>query len=517
MAKDWRKGNINWDEVEKLMAYQCTQEEVAHFFGIGLTTLERYCETDQGVTLGEFWHKKRALGRVKLRKLQFGIIEKGGPGSATMAIYLDKKMFPDERPDLPPPPETPKNVLTTQVKKSFTEFCVTAGYPEPFEPQINMMLFGTADDSPRILLGARGYGKTDYVTVMGLAFKIYCDWFDVRYNQKPQLTETNLIISKSKTRNASMINEIAVALQKNGVPLEKENATSVRVEGLIGKDDSVEALPLKASFRGRHPKRIIMDDPVTEEDTSEAMRKLVKKKYDEAYKLCKNICIIGQPAHAFDLYAELRDILKKLEVPHGTIPQLDADLEAMKLAGIDPKSIEMSYHLRVPVDGSVPFSKIKYIDAFPVGDSVAFIDPSEGGDYTAVSVVKGHFSGVAVEGYAWQRAWYHCVDEMVAIFKKLGVKKVCFETNKFGNQPVFQLREALKELQIGVVGKQSDSNKHAVIMNAGAYCHLIHLSKNSHKIYTSLVVQYEYGSKFDDPPDSLARCLEWIGLIKGKE
>lgn len=514
MAKDWQKTQIDWNEVEKLMSYQCTQEEVAHFFGISLNTLERYCEKDHGIKLGEFWNKKRALGRVKLRKLQFGIIERGGHGAASMAIWLDKKMFPDERPDQPAPPEKTQPVDNSKpIKKTFGQFCLDSGYPEPFEKQIEMMNFGMHETATRLLLGSRGYGKTDYVTVLGVAYDIYCDWFDSHMENRPP-TATNLIISKSKTRNSSMINEIATALVKNGVTLEKENASCIRVAGLIGKDDTVEALPLKASFRGRHPKLIVMDDPVTEEDTSEAQRKLVKKKYDEAYKLCKNICIIGQPAHAFDLYAELRDILKKLEVPHGSIPQLDADLEAMRLAGIDAKSIEMSYHLRVPVDGSTPFSKIKYIDQFPVGDSVAFIDPSEGGDYTAISVVKSHFNGVVVEGYAWQRAWYHCIDELTEIVKRLGVKKVAFETNKFGNQPVFQLREAWKSMQIGVVGKHSDSNKHAIIMNAGSYSHLIHLSKKSQKIYTSLVVQYEYGAKFDDPPDSLARCLEWIGLIK---
>lgn len=405
--------------------------------------------------------------------------------------------------DVPPVAPTPFEISQ---KVSFSKFCETAGYPPPYQKQIEMLDFAMNNEDPRILLGARGYGKTDYTTVLGVAYDIYLNG-----------TETsNLIISKSKTRNTALIGEIANALKANGVELEKENASCVRVKGLIGKDHSAEVITIKSSFRGRHPYRLLMDDPVTEEDVSPSMRATVKRKYDEAYKLCKNILIIGQPAHADDLYAELRPKLMKMEVPHGTIPELDADLKAMLAAGVDSVSIEMSYHLRVPVEGSMPFAKIKYIDQYPVSDSVAFIDPSDGGDYTAVTVMRGLMDGVAVKGKVWKRAWYHCTDEMMAMFKALKVNRVCFETNCTGSQPIGQLQQLLGPLGIGVVGKHSDSNKHAVIMAAGSYSNLIHLSRDSDTAYTNQVVKYEYGAEFDDAPDSLARCLEWIGLIKGK-
>ena len=392
-------------------------------------------------------------------------------------------------------------------KRSFPEFCLVAGYPEPFEQQVGMMTFSICVDDPRLLLGARGYGKTDYVTILGVAYDIYLHGAET----------SNLIISKSKTRNASIMQEIAQALKANGVQLEKENSTCIRIAGMKGKDHSVEALTIKSSFRGRHPKRIIMDDPVTEEDTSEAMRALVKKKYDEAYKLCKNIVIIGQPAHAFDLYAELRPQLKKLEVPHGTIPQLDADLEAMKLAGVDPASIMMSYHLKIPKEGQSVFANLKFIENFPDGDSVAFIDPSDGGDFTSMSALRGFMDGVAAEGHAFKKAWYHCLDEIVPILVRLKVRRLAFETNCTGNQPIEQLRKLLAPYGIGVVGIHSDTNKESVILAAGSYSHLIHLSKNSNKAYTDQVVRYEASAKHDDGPDSLARGLQWLGLIKGKK
>lgn len=388
-------------------------------------------------------------------------------------------------------------------KKTFTEFCLAAGYPAPYPKQIEMYEFGMNETDPRLLLGSRGYGKTDYITVMGTAYQVYLD---------PELTF--LIISKSKTRNTAMINEIAMALTKNEVELEKENGSLVRVKGLIGKDHSVEAITIKTSMRGRHPKRTVLDDPVTEEDISEAMRLLVKRKYNEVMKLCSNVLVIGQPAHKHDLYAELRPIIKKMEVPHGTIPELDHDLEAQRLAGVDEASIKASYFLEITSEAGSPFDKVQYMAGFPGGTSVAFIDPSDGGNDTAVSIFKQYMQGIAVAGFTWKKAWNHCLDDMLPLFIKYGVEKLCFETNKHGQQPLEVLRTVFPK--IGVCGRNSNSNKHSRIMAAGTYSHMIFLSKDSSRAYIDQVTKYEYGAKVDDAPDSLATGLEWIGLIRGK-
>jgi len=495
---------------------QCTQEEIAAFFKISLQTLERILLRDHNTKLGEFWQKRRFMGRVRLRKAQFGIVEKMGPGAAAMAIWLDKKMFPNENPDK----IQPENPTSNEGKKiempkirSFSEFCVQAKYFEPFPKQLEMSDFCLNESETRLLLGARGYGKTDFCTIMSIAYDLYR-----AVRSGLDMSEyTNLIITKSRSRNAAIINEIADALEANGIALDKRTESVIRVQGLIGQDHSVEAITIKSSMRGRHPKRIVMDDPVTDEDVSEAMRTLVKRRYDEAYKLCKNMIIIGQPAHAHDLYAKLRGIIKTMEVPFGSIKELDADLEAMAIAGVDQNSIEMSYHLRVPVSGTAAFAKIKRIDKLPAGKTVAFIDPSDGGDYTAITIMLGYFDGVACVGFEWKMAWYHCLDEITKKFKEFDVGRVCFETNATGTQPIIQLKEHFKALQIGVVGKHSDSNKHAVIMQAGSYAQRIHLSKQSGQSYTDHVIQYEYGAKSDDAPDSLARCMEWLGLLWGKK
>lgn len=390
-------------------------------------------------------------------------------------------------------------------KVSFERFCENAGYPKPFLKQMEMRDFAFKETCIRLILGSRGYGKTDYVTVIGVAYEIYLD-----------LTDTNFIITKSKTRNTAIINEIANALEKNGVELEKRNSTEVRVKGLIGKDSSASAATIKSvSMRGRHPRRIIMDDPVTPEDKTESTRAAAKAAYNEAVKLTSNVLLIGQPVHKFDLFEEIRPIVKKIEIPYGSIPELDPDLEAQRLAGVDEASIQASYFLKVLNESTTPFNSVKYLDKFPEGGgAVAVIDPSEGGDFTAISIIKAYMQGVSVVGFAYKRAWNHCLDDMAEKLTQYGVQRLCFETNKHGNQPLDILRQVFPG--VGVVGRYSNNNKHARIMTAGTYAHMIHLSKESDKIYLDQVVKYEYKAKYDDCPDSLAICLEWLGLIRGK-
>jgi hypothetical protein len=520
-----QQDRVNWDEFDKLVAYQCTQQEIADFFGISVDSLDRACQRDRGEKLAEVWDKKKRAGRVKLKKAQFRIAESNHPAAATMAIFLGKALLnQSDQPIDKEILETIQNLgisrdealdilrgaaerqLAKDKKKTFSEFCEKAGYPLPFDKQVEMVQFGMGESVPRLLLGARGYGKTDYVVILGIAYDIYLD----------PINSTNLIMSKSKERNAAMLAEIAQALKLNGMVLDKENSTSIRVAGLAGKDHSVSAVTIRTvSLRGRHPKRIIMDDPVTEDDTSPATRAVVEKKYNELLKLSDNVLIIGQPAHKYDLYAKLRKLLRKMEVPHGTIPELDHDLEAQRLAGVDEKSIQASYFLRIVSEGATPFDNVKYLDKFPRGDSVAFIDPShEGGDYTAMSVIRQHFEGVAVEGHVWKKSWNHCLDDIAPLLRKLGVRKLAFETNALGDMPIDILKATFKG--VGVVGRRSVTNKHSTIMAAGTYSHLIHLSRESSNTYIDHVVQYEYKAEYDDAPDSLARGLEWIGLIKGK-
>ena len=517
---------VDWREFDKLASYHCTQREIADFFGMSVDTLENRCLEEQGMKLSDFWDQKKGMGRSKLKKIQWGLAEQG---STAMAIFLGKHLLgqtdqPIDRQILEAIQRSgltreeaieliqhgaTQNANQPRSVRSLEEFAQLADFAKMFAKQREMISFAIDEKDPRILLGARGYGKTDYAVILGLAYDIYVN----------PSTSTNLLMTKSKERNAAIVFEIQRACEKNGVTFDIKNKTSLRVAGLQGKDHSLSAVTVKTtSLRGRHPYRVIMDDPVTEDDTSEATRKLVEKKWNEINKLVSNVLIIGQPAHKFDLYAKLRPLLKKMELPHGSIPELDHDLEAQRLAGVDEASIQASYFLKVLNEGSTPFDSIKTIEKFPTGGTaIAWIDPShEGGDFTALTILRSHFQGVAVVGFTFKKAWNHCLDDMVIRLKQFGVAKLAFETNALGDQPIIMLRQLLKETGVGVVGIKSTQNKHAKIMAAGSFAHLIHLSQESDAQYKKQVVEYEYNAKHDDAPDSLASALSWVGLIRGK-
>lgn len=505
--------DIDPEQVFKLASTGSKVTEIADFFGVSRDVIHDRFATELA--------KGKSELKASLRQAQ---IMAAKQGNSTMLVWLGKQYLGQSdttiddyileaiktsgltKDDLLELIKNKDKINLTKPKKSFTDFCLDAGYPPPFPKQIEMVDFGMKETTARLLLGSRGYGKTDYVVILGIAYEIYLD---------PSIS-TNLIITKSKERNAAMLREIQAACMKNGVIFDRANSTHLRARGLHGKDHSVSAVTIKTvTLRGRHPKRVIMDDPVTEDDTSEATRLHVERVYNEVNKLCQNILIIGQPAHQYDLYAHIRGRIKTLEVPHGTIPELDHDLEAQRLAGVSEASISASYFLKVLTEGTSPFNNVKYIDKFPAGDSaVAFIDPSEGGDYTAISILKAYMGGVAVVGFVYKRAWNHCLDDIAPKLRQFNVKRLAFETNCTGDMPVELLRTVFKD--VGIVGRRSNNNKHARIMAAGAFAHLIHLSKESDRTYLDHVIKYEYKSKFDDAPDSLATCLEWVGLIRGK-
>lgn len=406
-------------------------------------------------------------------------------------------------------PDTPSiTAAPTARARNFEEFCVRAGYPCPYLRQVEMMQFGMQTPGAKMILGARGYGKTDYVVIMGAAWTLYND---------PKMTF--LLMTKSEERNASIVAEIAAALRANGHDVERETSSFLRLPGLVGKDHSFSSLTLGAkSMRGRHPKKAILDDVVTEDDTSPAARRLAQTKYNELNKLTDDILLIGQPVHKFDLYETLRPLVQKIEIPHGSIPELDHDLEAQKAAGVSPESISASYHLKVVSESGFPFERINTIKRYPTNESaVAFLDPSfKGGDYSALSIGRAYFDGLAIKGRAWKRAWYDCIDDMVEELLRCNVKRLCIETNTLGDEPVIALRDALDDTGIGIVGQDSKGHKHARILAAGAYSHLLHLADDSDHIYKEHVKKYEYGSDYDDAPDSLAGLLIWLGLIRMK-
>lgn len=409
-------------------------------------------------------------------------------------------------------------------QKDFLSFCADAGYPKPYPDQVKFKEF--IFDQPwttqvKVLLGSRGYGKTDYATILGSGHEL-------QKNRRFKI----IVITKEKQRGKEITSAIIEALEKNGVHRKNKSTVSIILAEHRGKDPNLIALPIRAKgFRGRHPDLIICDDPITPEDSGNAERKRVKVLYEELLKLCPRIAIIGQPVHKLDLYQELRGIVPTLEIKYGAIPELDADLEAQRAAGVSERSIQASYFLNLEDDLSMPFLKMELVDYFPAGETVAFIDPAAKGgkdrDCTAITVGRVHFDGNFVAaGFVFHKAWEDCLLEMREIFSKFNTSLCFFEDNICGSEPV----KRIIELGMPCRGHTAKGNKHGRIMRMAIHSEAIKLHRasklsadplmetalvKSNQEYAKIVREYEYGADFDDAPDSLAGLLEKVGLIRG--
>lgn len=398
------------------------------------------------------------------------------------------------------------------IMKSYPEYCAGVGYPAPFQKQVEMydFAFQYRTKTPRLILGARGYGKTDYITINGSGFEL------LKNNQLKIL-----LITKENERGKEIVAEIREGLSRQGVKFANRAKKKIRLKGCRGKEDNFTALTIRSrGLRGRHPDLIIMEDPITPEDTSETERRRVKKVYEELLKLSKNVVIIGQPVHAEDLYQELRNVIPTLEVWYGAIPELDADLAVERSAGVSEASIQASYFGVIIDDNSLPFRNIERVDYY-AKNNVMFIDPShKGGDLTAIAI--GGFIGdvLPVVGFAFKKAWYDCLEELDAILGQFNVGRICIETNGLGELPIIQLRSAGLS---GVMGKNHTGNKHSRIMNCASFVESLKLTqysgasailKSANDLFIERVRKYEYNIKQDDPPDAMAGLCGMIGIIK---
>ena len=402
----------------------------------------------------------------------------------------------------------------TKTADDFAQFCERHAYPRPYPKQVEMAEF-VQGSGPRLVLGSRGYGKTDYAVICAPAWQIL---------HNPQ--DTYLILTKEKARGTEIIGEIARILTEEGVPLAKSSSLRLVIAGHTGKDPNVAVLPLRSkSFRGRHPKHIICDDLITPDDVSKAERDKVEAVRAELMKLTENVCFIGQPAHAKDVYAKLRKLpgVKKMEVPYGSIPQLDVDLDAQRAAGISEESIQASYFLQISESERVPFAGVEIVNFFPAGSCVGFVDPShEGADYTAMAIGAMNFDNFVVSGFAWPKAWDDCVEDIGRVCMAHNVAKFAFETNGVGKHPVVMFRKN----GANVAEWRSDTNKHGRILNAASFKGHLKLAsylppalstpafRQAQQTFNNMVLEYEYKAEHDDAPDALANLMMYLGLVK---
>jgi hypothetical protein len=87
MARRGTTAKIDLVELEKLAMMQCTDEEVAAFFGVTTRTIERRRKVR---TFADVMERGKAKGRISVRRMQIKLLESG---NATMGVWLGKQIL----------------------------------------------------------------------------------------------------------------------------------------------------------------------------------------------------------------------------------------------------------------------------------------------------------------------------------------------------------------------------------------------------------------------------------------
>ena len=81
------EAKIDLVELEKLCGMQCTDEEIAAFFGVSTRTIER---RRKNPTFSEIMDQAKAKGRISVRRALFKL---AGAGNIAAAIFLSKNLL----------------------------------------------------------------------------------------------------------------------------------------------------------------------------------------------------------------------------------------------------------------------------------------------------------------------------------------------------------------------------------------------------------------------------------------
>jgi hypothetical protein len=87
MAKRGTTAKIDLAELERLSAMQCTDEEVAAWFGVTTRTIER---RRKNAKFAAVMDRGKAKGRISVRRQQLKLLE---AGNATMGVWLGKQIL----------------------------------------------------------------------------------------------------------------------------------------------------------------------------------------------------------------------------------------------------------------------------------------------------------------------------------------------------------------------------------------------------------------------------------------
>lgn len=377
-----------------------------------------------------------------------------------------------------------------------------ANYFKPYPQQTDAVNWFYSQSGVHLLLGSRGYGKTDYITIIGAALELLKD-----------KNTTFLYICKERDRGLEICKAVKDVLRVGGATITNRAQSKIYLEGHEGKEPNFAVLSIRSKgLRGRHPKKVILEDIITPDDDSAAERKRTKKTYEETLKLTDWVGIIGQPVHPQDLYQELRGKVATYEMPIGTIPELDPDIQALRAARVSEYSIQASYYLNILDNEAMPLLNTREVD-YSAQSGVMWIDPAhKGRDYTAVCVGGMNNGLFIITGFCFQKAWYDCLKEFDYIVDKYNAERVVVETNGLGELPVRELRER----GAAVIGYNTTQNKYSKIINMSTYKGDFALARvygdlgQANDVFIDNFKKWEYNCEHDDAADAAASLIKYL-------
>jgi hypothetical protein len=87
MAQRGTRAKIDLAELERLSAMQCTDEEIAAWFGVTTRTIERRRKVKKFAVVMD---RGKAKGRISVRRQQMKLLESG---NSTMGVWLGKNIL----------------------------------------------------------------------------------------------------------------------------------------------------------------------------------------------------------------------------------------------------------------------------------------------------------------------------------------------------------------------------------------------------------------------------------------
>jgi hypothetical protein len=299
---------------------------------------------------------------------------------------------------------------------------------------------------------------------------------------------------------------------------------NIRISGIDtpNKQPNISGFSIGAKdARGGRVDYVICDDIITPTDKSFKEREKVFEVYQKLVNLnngIPNMTVIGQPVHSKDLYAYLRvlESVPKMELPYGTIPELDVKLEILRASGITDESIKNNYLLEIDVNNEkTPFANVQEQEEHNYTECMGFVDPSmKGKDYTAMVIGRLVFNKFITTGFVWKKSWDECMDDIINIRQKYNVSYLFFETNGLGDYPI----KILRDKGLNVHGWNTYTKKNGRIINAATHRDNIVLAHSSILIennteFIKQIKTFDWTNEYDDAPDCLANLLIALRMI----